>query len=64
MQAHPEHEENDADFGQLAGHFGIGDEPCRIGSEHDPGDEIAEQGRQPQPVGEETEGAGNHESRR
>ena len=50
MQADREHQQNDADFGQLVGERLIGDEPRRKGADGDTGKQITDQRRHTQPV--------------
>jgi len=51
MQAGPEHQQNDADLGQLARHSLVGDVARRERPDDDAGHQVADQRRQFQPVG-------------
>lgn len=51
MQADAEHQKDDAHFGELPGKGGIGDETRRKRPHQNAGEEIADERRQPQPVG-------------
>ena len=46
MQTHAEHQENDADLGELAREIGVTDKPGRERAEGDAGEEIAHKRRQ------------------
>ena len=46
MQAHAEHQENDADFGELAREIGVPDEPGRERAEGHAGEQVAHKRRQ------------------
>ena len=60
MQANPEHQQDDADFGELIGNALIGDEARRERADGNAGEQIADQRRQPQALGHEAEGEGEH----
>ena len=60
MQANPEHQQDDADFGELIGNALIGDEARRERADGDAGEQIADQRRQPQALGHEAEAEGEH----
>ena len=45
MQPYAKHQQHHADLGKLAGQVDIGDEARRGGTNHDAGDEVADQGR-------------------
>ena len=60
MQANPEHQQDDADFGELIGNALVGDEARRERADGDAGEQIADQRRQPQALGHEAEGEGEH----
>src|SRR3989344_2378428 len=62
VQPDPEHQQDDADLGQLRRQFGVGDETARIGADGDARDQIADQGRQLQPIGQHAEHEGEDES--
>ena len=64
MQADAEHQQDDAHFGKLAGQFAVGDEAEGIGPDQDAGDEVADQRRQPQAIGDQAEDEGIGERRR
>jgi hypothetical protein len=55
MQAHPEHEQDHADLGALRRGVGVGDEPRRIRAHNHPRQEVADDGREPGLLSEETE---------
>ena len=50
MQADAEHQQDDADLGELGRQRLIGDEARRERADHDAGEQIADQRRDPQPV--------------
>jgi hypothetical protein len=52
METDAEHQEDDADFAELGGEFGVGDEAGRERADDDACHEIAHQRRRPQPGGE------------
>ncbi len=56
MHADAEHQQDDADLGHLGGELGVGDEPRRVGADGDPGEHVADQGRQSEPLGDPAEG--------
>lgn len=60
MQADAEHQQDDADFGQLAGETGVGDEAGRKRPEHHAGQQVADDGRDAQPVGDGGEDERQH----
>ena len=62
MQADAEHQQDDADLGELAGDRRVGDKAGRERTDEDAGDEIADQRRQPQPVGQIAEDRRQHEA--
>ena len=55
MQADAEHQQHDADLGQLSGDDAIGDEAGGEGADRDPRDQVADQRGQAQAMGEEAE---------
>ena len=61
MQAHPEHQQDHADFGELVGDALIGDEPRREGADGDAGEQIADQRRQLQALGDKAKAEGEHQ---
>jgi hypothetical protein len=52
LQADAEHQEDDADFGELLGQVGIGGEDRRVRSDGDPGKEIADDWREAETLGD------------
>src|SRR5690606_38278561 len=62
MEAYPEHQQDDADFGNLARHGWIGHIARRKRPEEYSGDQIAVERRQSQPVGEIAEYRRQHEA--
>jgi hypothetical protein len=52
LQADAEHQQDDADFGQLLGQRRVGDEARRMRSDERTGQEIADDGREANPLGE------------
>ncbi len=60
MQSHTEHQQDDADLGELVGNVLVGDEAWGERSDGNPGKQIADQRRQPQALGHETEAEGEH----
>ena len=55
MQANAEHQQHDADLGQLSGNDAIGDEAGGEGADRHPRDQVADQRGQAQAIGEEAE---------
>ena len=55
MQADAEHQQHDADFGQLSGQVDIGDEAGCRRADHHPGQQVADQWRHAQAGGDEAE---------
>ena len=47
LQSDAEHQEDDADFGELLGHVPIGDESRRVRADEQAGDQIADDGGEP-----------------
>ena len=64
MQADAEHQQNDADLGQLVGDILVGDEAGRERADDDSRHQISDQRRQLEAVGEHAEGEGEHEADR
>ena len=62
MQADAEHQQNDADLGELVGDVLVGDEAGRERPDDDAGEQIADQRRQLEAVGHDAEGEGEHEA--
>ena len=58
MQADAEHQQDDADLGQLRGEALIGDEAGGEGADDDPGEEISDKRRDAQPMGDNSEQEG------
>ena len=56
MQPHAEHQQDDADLGELAGELGIGDEAGRVRADQDPCQQIPHDGGPAEPVREVSEG--------
>jgi hypothetical protein len=52
MQADAEHQQDDADLGEVIGKFLIGDIARREGADHNPGQQIADQRRDAEAVGD------------
>ena len=52
LQADAEHQQDHADLGELLGDVAIGDEPGRVRPDHQPGQEVADDRRQLQALGE------------
>ena len=52
VQPDAEHQQHHADLGELARELDVGDEARRGGPDHDAGEQVADQRRQPQPHGE------------
>jgi hypothetical protein len=61
MQADAEHEEDDAHLGELARQLAVGDQTEGERAGEDAGDQIPDEGRQPQPVRGEPEDEGEDE---
>ena len=64
VQADAEHQENDADLGELIGDILVGDEARRERPDEDAGDEIADERRQLEAVRDDAEAEGEHEAER
>jgi hypothetical protein len=62
MQTDAEHQQDDADFGQLRCKGLIGDEARRRRPDHHAGEQITGDRRDPQAVGERTENEGENEA--
>ncbi len=62
MQAHTEHQQDNAHFRELRGKPGIGDDARCIRPHHDAGDEIADERRQAQAIGQIAEDRGKHKA--
>ena len=61
MQPDAEHQQDHADLGELAGQVLVGDEAGRERSDRDAGEQIADQGRDPEAVGDRAEQPGEPE---
>ena len=62
MQADAEHQQDDADLGELRREARIGNETRRVGAHQDAGDEVADQRRQAQAIGYVAEPERKHET--
>ena len=62
MQADAEHQQDDADLGQLRGEIGIGDESRRERTDRDARDQVADERRQAHACGEVSKGEREHEA--
>ena len=62
MQADAEHQEDDADLGELVGDGLVGDEARRERADSDAGEEVAHEWRQAQALGGQPEGKSEHET--
>jgi hypothetical protein len=62
MQANPEHQQDDADLGELIGDALIGDEARRERTDGNAGEQIADQRRQLQALGYKPEAEGEHKA--
>ncbi|MNY25163.1 hypothetical protein D3C86_1589260 [compost metagenome] len=62
MQPDPEHQQDDADLGQLGRQFRVRDEAARVGADDDARHQIADQRRQLQPIGQHAEHEGEDEA--
>ena len=52
LQADAEHQQDDADFGELLGELGVRDEAGRMRSDGDAGEQVADDRRQAEPMRE------------
>ena len=50
LQADAEHQQDDADFGELLGEMRVGDEAGRVGTDDDAGEQVADDRRQAEPL--------------
>ena len=62
MQADAEHQQDDADLGELFGEILVGDIARRERADQDAGQQIADQRRDAQTLGERAEDKGEHEA--
>ena len=62
LQADAEHEEDDADLGQLLGDIGVGHEAGRVRTDERAGQQVADDGRQARALGEVAEDEGRGEA--
>jgi hypothetical protein len=58
VEADAEHQENDADFGELMRGLGVADHTRRLWTQGDPGQEVANDRREAQPIGHEAHDQG------
>ena len=63
VEADAEHQQDHADFGQLRGQRLVGDEARRMGADRNTGDQIADERRHAQPVGDGPEDEGQNQCR-
>ena len=64
LQADAEHQQDDADFGELLGEMDIGCVARRVGADHDAGDEVADDRRKAKPLREISAERGRRQARR
>jgi hypothetical protein len=62
LKADTEHQQNDADFGQLLGHRGVGDEAGSVRSHQRARQEVTDNRRQPEALGDETKHEGGRQA--
>ena len=62
MQPDAEHQQDDADLGELVGQALVGDEARRERSDHDAGEQIADQRRDPEPMCQRAKRKRQHEA--
>ncbi|MND80716.1 hypothetical protein D3C80_724900 [compost metagenome] len=62
VQPDPEHQQDDADLGQLGRQFRVRDEAARVGADDDARHQITDQRRQLQPIGQHAEHEGEDEA--
>ncbi len=55
LHADAEHQQDDADLGELLRHVAVGHEARRVGADEEPGDEISDDRREADPMGGEAE---------
>ncbi len=55
VQAHAEHQEDDADLGERGGEIDVPHEPRRVGTDDDAGEQVADDRREADPVSEDAE---------
>ena len=58
MQAHPEHQQDDADLGELQRQVLVGDKARRGRADRDPGEQVSDQRRDPQTMGDRAKDEG------
>ena len=63
VQAHAEHQQDDADLGEFGSEGRIGVEARRVGTDQDAGQQVADQRLYPQPLGDQAEHEGEHQTR-
>ena len=56
-----EHQQDDADLGELQRELGIADEARRVGADGEAGEQVADDRGKPQPLGDEAEDEGEHD---
>ena len=64
VHADAEHQQDDADLGQLGGHLRVGHEAGRLRAERDAGQEVADDRRQAQPLGDQPQHQGQDQADR
>ena len=52
LQPDAEHQQDDAELGELIGQPDVGDESRRVGADDNPGEQVADDGREMQALGE------------
>jgi hypothetical protein len=52
LQADPEHQQNDADLGELFGEMCVGREAGRMGTDRDPCQQVSDDGREAETFGD------------
>ena len=57
----PEHQQDHADLGELAGDLGVRDDARRERAERDAGGDVADDGREPEPLGDQAADEGGNE---
>ncbi|GLV29569.1 hypothetical protein TomTYG75_20880 [Sphingobium sp. TomTYG75] len=63
MKSHPEHQQNDTDFGQFVGQTGVGDKAWGERTNHDPRDKVTDKRRKFETMGNGTHYESNNEAR-
>ncbi|GJD75310.1 hypothetical protein CFIICLFH_3551 [Methylobacterium goesingense] len=62
VQADAEHQQDDADLGELARELAVADEARRVGADEDAREEVADEGRQAQALRQHSADEGEHEA--